>query len=267
MITHFELATSSDAAQPVDSIRSVERAIRLLRELEVARRPMRLSDLSAAAEMPKATVQRLLAVLERNGFVEKQQGRYEVGVAAVPLAYSFLMGNSLTQASVPVLQELAKATDETATLFVRHGFERVVVQRVEGANPLRYTMPVAVGQRITLLIGAAGHVLASALPERDLAELLAGFESISLVTGEVLTRPQLLTRLEEVRRQGFSVTRGERTPGVVSVAAPVVTTERGTIAALSVTGTSDRVTADKAERLIDEVRLAARAIAERYSHI
>lgn len=267
MVTPVEPATSSDPAPLADSIRSVERALCLLRVLEAARRPIRLSDISAAAEMPRATVQRLLAVLERNGFVEKQQGRYEVGVAAVPLSYAFLMGNSLTQAALPVLQELATVTEETATLFVRHGFERVAVQRVEGINPLRYSMPVVVGQRITLLIGAAGHVLTAAMPETELTKLLAGFERISLVNGEVLTRPQLLTRLEQVRRQGFAITSGERTPGVVSAAAPVVTAERGTIAAVSVTGTSDRITAEKSERLIVEVRVAAQAIAERYSHI
>ena len=267
MATLVDPAVSSDATQPVDSIRSVDRALRLLRVLEAARRPVRLSDISAATGIPRATVQRLLAVLERNGFVERQQGRYEVGVAAVPLSYAFLMGNSLTQAALPVLEELAAVTEETATLFVRHGFERVAVQRVEGVNPLRYSMPVVVGQRITLLVGAAGHVLAAAMPETELTELLAGVETISLVNGDVLTKPQLLTMLEQVRRQGFAITFGERIPGVVSAAAPVVTAERGTIAAVSVAGTSDRITAEKSERLIVEVRVAAQAIAERYSHI
>lgn len=267
MTAVFEPAPSSDAAPPVDSVRSVERAIRLLRVLEVARRPMRLSDLSAATEMPKATVQRLLAVLERNGFVQKQHGRYEVGVAVVPLAYAFLAGNSLTHAALSALKELAAATEETATLYVRHGFERIVVQRVEGANPLRYSMPVVVGQRITLLLGAAGHVLVAAMPEAELAGLLAEIETISLANGEVLTAPQLRMRIGQVRRQGFAVSVSERVLGLASVAAPVVTADHGTIAAISVTGTSDRFTGEKTERLVVEVRLCAGAIAERYSHI
>ena len=267
VVTPVNRVADSKSAQPADSIRSVDRALRLLRVLEVAGRPMRLTDLSTSAELPKATVQRLLAVLERNGFVAKRQDRYEVGVAAVPLAYAFLAGNSLVQASLPVLQELAAVTGETASLFVRDGIERVVVQRVEGANPLRFSTPVAVGQRFPLLLGAAGKVLAAAMPEGDLTELLAKTGSIALPTGEVLTAPEFLGRLEQVRKQGFAVSRDERRLGIASVAAPLSTPERGTIAAISVTGASERVSAEKVERLIVEVGLAARAIVERYSRI
>lgn len=267
MLTPVNHAPDPQPARPVESIRSVERALRLLRVLEAARRPMRLTDISNSADLPKATVQRLLAVLERNGFVEKRQDRYEVGVVAVPLAYAFLVGNSLTQASLPVLQELATVTEETASLYVRDRGERVVVQRVEGANPLRFAMPVTAGQRITLLLGAAGRVLAAAMPENELSELLPIIDSTTLATGQPLTVPEFLTSLEQVRRQGFAVSRDERRLGIVSVAAPVITPDRGTIAAISVTGTPDRIAPERIERLIVEVLLAARAIAERYSHM
>ncbi len=252
-------------SQADSSVRSVERAFGLLRALESAGRPRRLTDLIEETGMPKATVQRLLGVLEKSGFVEKQDGRYQVGVAAVPLAYSFLVGNSLTRAALPVLQELAAVSEETATLYVRHGRDRVVVQRVEGKNPPRYSMPVVVGQRITLLLGAAGHVLAAAMPEAELGALLEHAGEIRTAGGKLVTEEQLRTRLDQVSREGFAVSLDERTLGVVSVAAPVIVGGRGTIASLAVTGLARRLGATRIEQLSLEVRHAARAIAERYS--
>ena len=64
-----------------DFVRSVERVFDLLAILEKVDHPMGVSELGRAAGMPKTTAQRLLAVLESRGFVEKQQGRYQVGVA------------------------------------------------------------------------------------------------------------------------------------------------------------------------------------------
>ena len=90
-----------------DSVRSVERVFDLLAILEKVDHPMGVSELGRAAGMPKTTAQRLLAVLESRGFVEKQQGRYQVGVASVPLAHAFFLRNNLTRAALPVLQELA----------------------------------------------------------------------------------------------------------------------------------------------------------------
>ncbi len=252
--------------QPDGSIRSVERALALLRALEGSGRPRRLIELVQETGMPKATVQRLLGVLEKSGFVEKQDGRYQLGVAVVPLAYRFLVGNSLTRASLPVLQELAAVSLETATLYVRHADHRVVVQRVEGQNPPRYSMPVVVGQRLPLLLGAAGHILAAAMPEDELARLLEKTGEIRMANGALLAHEELRARLDRIRRDGLAVSRDERTVGVVSIAAPIVVPATGTIASLSVTGLASRLIDKKVEQLSIEVRQAAQAIAERYGH-
>lgn len=247
--------------QAAASVRSVERALDLLTALECAGQPLRLSDLARAAGIHKATAQRLLLVLERRGLVQKGQGLYHIGVATVPLAHAFLLGNHLTKAALPVLQELAQVSEETVSLFVRLGFHRVVVQRVEGLHPLRYAMPI--GQRLPLHLGA-GKVLAAAMPEDELQRLLDQLGEMRLVTGETLTKERLLAELERIRRQGFSVSRNERTMGVVSVAAPVIGPDGATMAAIAVIGPAAGLTEEKVEQLSIEVRHAAQAIAERY---
>jgi len=242
--------------------RSVERTLHLLLALEDGGRPMGLTELSRATHIPKPTVQRLLAVLERYGFAEKWQGRYHLGITILPLAHAFLLSKELLRVTLPILQELAHATDETASLFVRSGFHRIVVQRVDGRNPLRYILPT--GQRLPLQLGGAGKVLAAAMPESEVKQMLRWAGEIRLATGESVTRREFLAELGRVRRQGYAIGCNERVIGAVSVAAPVVDAGGVTIAAVTVTGQSERLTRKRLERLSVEVRVAARAIGERY---
>jgi len=250
------------AARESSPVRSLERALHLLAVMEEAGRPMGVTELGRAAELSKATVLRLLAVLEKYGFSEKWQGRYRLGAAVLPLAHAYVLGNELTRAALPVLQELAQASEETASLVVRLGFQRVAVQQVEGLRPLRYMAP-PIGQRLPLHLGV-GKVLAAAMPEDELRQMLGHLDEMHLATGERLTRKALLAALDRVRRQGYVISRNERMMGAASVAAPVIDTSGATIAAVAVSGPIDRMTPKKLQRLSIEVRGAAKAIAERY---
>ena len=243
------------------SVRSVERTLDLLMILEQSGRPVRLTDLARATGIHKATTQRLLGVLERRGLVDKDSGRYRVGLAAVPLAHAFFMENDLTKAALPMVQELAVATEETVSIFVRLGFSRVVVQRVQGKHPLRYQMPI--GYRLPLHLGA-GKVLAASLPQEELREMLAQVGEIRRATGEVWPKGPFLAELEKIREQGFAVSINERTIGAASVAAPITRADGTTIAALAVVGPTESVALERIPQLSVEVRRAAQAISGIY---
>jgi IclR family acetate operon transcriptional repressor len=242
-------------------MRSLERALHLLGVLEEEGWPMGVTELGRASQLSKATVLRILLVLEKYRFVEKRQGRYRLGAAALPLAYAYVLGNDLTRVGLPVLQELARTSKETASLFVRLGFRRIAVQRVEGDNRMRYTQPI--GQRLPLHLGA-GKVLAAAMDPAELRQMLDEAEAAHLAKGETFSRESLLEELENIRRQGYSVSLGERMEGTFAVTAPVIDAGRATIAAVSVGGLAERLTPKKIESLVVEVRGAAQAIAERY---
>ncbi len=247
------------------SVRSVERTLDLLLALEKSGRPMGVSELGRTVGIPKATAQRLLGVLERRGFVQKEQARYQLGAGIVPLARAFLTGNSLTKTALPILEELAIISGETASLYVRQGFDRVVVQRVESPHTLRYS--IRIGQRLPLHVGASGLVLASAMPESELQQLLDQLGEIRLATGETLSKEMLRQKIERIRRQGFAISQGEREIGVTSVAVPVVLPFQETVAAIAVTGPPSRMTTEKVEYLVIELRRVAQEMASAYSSI
>jgi DNA-binding IclR family transcriptional regulator len=241
------------------SVRSVDRALDLLVVLEGSGRPLRLTEVANLANMHKATAQRLLAVLERRGFVQRTRGFFQVGVASLPLAHAFVMGDRLIGAALPVLQELADASGLSASLFVRLGFDRVLVQRADGSDSSRYRLPI--GERLPLHLGA-GRVLAAALGPAELELMLAELGDMRLASGAPLTRTGLLADLERIRAQGYYIAHAERTVGMASVSAPVLDSDGVTRAALCVSGDRQVLTDERLHQLSIEVRRAALAIAD-----
>jgi len=243
-------------------MRSLERALRVLAVLEEGGGAMSVTELGRASELAKATVLRILLILEKYRFVEKRHGRYRLGAAVLPLAYEYVLGNDLTRAALPVLQELARTSKITASLFVRIGFKRIAIQRVEGIYPLRFALPI--GQRLPLHIGS-GKVLAAGMTAEDLRRMVEGLEALAANKEEGFNRETLIADIEKARSQGYYVSLGERMEGTFSVSAPVVDPAKQTIAAVTVSGATDWLTPKKIESLIIEVKDAAMATAERYN--
>ncbi len=256
------MKTKKPENNPEGSVRAVERALDLLTALERFARPASLTEISGATGLHKATAQRLLIALERRGFVQKERGLYQLGLAILPLSRAFLSRNSLNKSALPILEDLVATTGETASLYVNQMEERLLIQRVESPSPLRFV--IRVGERQPIYSGSSGQVLCAAMPEDKLHSLLDRIGEIPLANGKTLTKDEMFARLVQVRRQGFAVSIDERLMGISSVAAPIVHPDKGVIAAVVVTGPSSRLTPDKIHRLSDEVRRAAREIAERY---
>lgn len=75
-------------------------------------------------------------------------------------------------------------------------------------------------------------------------------------------REPFLTELETIRERGYPQARGEREPGMASVATPV-TDRGGAAAAVQVTGTFADLPEDRAPDLGVELQRAALAISRR----
>lgn len=243
------------------SVRSLERALDLLERLETLRAPAGVRALEAATGIPKATGQRLLDVLEKRGYVQKEGGRYFLGAGTVRLARGFLAGDTLAKVALPVLQALTSFSGETCSLYVRQGLDRIIVQRVESPHPLRPHTPV--GERLPLHLGASGQVLCAGMPDDLLRRFLGQLGPVRLAGGRLLSKKELWARIQEARQRGYAIGVGERYHGVSSVAAPVIHRVRGVAAAINIAGPSSRLPVEKLEELSLELRRAARDISER----
>jgi IclR family acetate operon transcriptional repressor len=244
------------------TMRSLERAIDVLEVLENARTPLRLSEIARRAGLHVATTQRILTVLERRGRVEHDDLTYRTGVAMLFGAHSYLSTSTLAQSAYPVLQELASGTGLTASLFIRTGWSRAVIARVEGKRPLRYELPI--GERLPLHLGA-GKVLAADMSRDELRQLLDQIGPIVTADGRRVSRKAFLADIAKIRQQGLGVAFSERVFGMASVAAPVVRPDGRYAGAAQISALAEDMPEEELESLTVEVRRAAAAISQRLS--
>ncbi len=228
--------------------------------LERLRAPAGVRALEGITHIPKATAQRLLDVLEKRGYAQKVGGRYALGVGTVRLARGFLAGDNLATIALPVLQQLTALSGETCGLYVRQGFDRILIQRVASPHPLR--QHTAIGERLPLHIGASGQVLCGGMPDDLLHHYLEALPPVRLASGRALSKKDLSARCQQVRLRGYAIGVDERWDGVSSVAAPVVRAGKEVIAAINIAGPSSRMPMEKLEQLSLEVCRAAREISE-----
>jgi IclR family acetate operon transcriptional repressor len=250
----------SDTAHPAKTMRSLERALEVLGVLEDSHKPLRLTDVARRAGLHVATVQRILAVLERYGYAAHEAGGYTVGVTALANAHAYLVTSSLPQVARPVLQELAEATGLTASISVRVDLRRVLIARIDGASPLRYQLPV--GERLPIHVGA-GRVVAALLTEDELRQLIDEVVPFTLASGAVVDEAEFRRSLDDVRARGYAVSRSERVPGAASVGAAILDPDGRLIAVLQIAGPVESVDGSQIERYVDELGRAAMAIRHR----
>ncbi|WP_432570696.1 IclR family transcriptional regulator [Kineococcus sp. SYSU DK005] len=242
------------------SMRSLERAIDVLEVLDGSREPLRLSDVARRAGLPVATTQRILNVLEARGRVERDARGYRPGIGLIFGAHAYLTSSPLLLAARPVLQDLAASTGLTASLFKRLGTSRIVLARVDGLRPLRYELPI--GERLPLHLGA-GKVLLAHMDPQEREHFLSHLHEHPRADGRPIDAQRFRGELQAIRDAGYSQARGEREPGMASVAAAVLEPDGTASAAVQVAARQEDLPLDQVEHLGVEVQRAAFAIARR----
>jgi DNA-binding IclR family transcriptional regulator len=230
----------------------LDRVVRVLDAIEAG--AATFSAIVVATSLPRSTVHRLLRALEAHGLVaEPDDGAYRLGPRLLGLAAAAERDLPLRDLARPVLEELARATGESAQLFVRARDTRICVESVESDRELRTIVPV--GAVLPLTAGSAGKVFMAWAPDRD--RLVA---SVAAITPATPTGERLRRQLATVRTAGIATSLGERQEGVGSVSAPVRASDGALLAAVSVSGPSTRLDRAGAGSHAGRVRDAARAI-------
>src|SRR5882724_5090036 len=143
-----KLKRSSDAEDrgATDFIESLDRGLRVFELFGAGRRPMTLSDLAKAADLPRATARRILFTLERAGFVASDGKLFALTPRVLTLAASFLSSNQVVSVLQPALDQVSSAAQEISSLAILDGHEVVFIAR---GSPARvFSSGIDIGYRL-----------------------------------------------------------------------------------------------------------------------
>jgi len=142
--------------------------------------------------------------------------------------------------AVVLLGEMERLRDqlgETVSLYVRDRKDRVRIQAVQSEQAIRRVAPV--GARLPLFVGASSKVLL-AFAEPEVREALLSDPAWPASIDVEAYRKQLA----EIAEAGYATSYEEREAGAAAISAPIFNRSGKLVAALSVSGPSNRLTPD-----------------------
>ncbi len=219
-----------------------------------------MAELSRRLQMSRTTVHRLVATLERHGFIERStSGRLALGLHLFLLGTAVHERIALARIARPHLRVLAESFRVSSYLSVRDGDEALCVERVDGGGVTLAAYQL--GDTLPLHIGAGPLVLLAGLPDDEVDRILAQLPSRT--TADAMVGPEVIrARVEAVRSSAVAWADGDVEVGVVAAGVPVRDGLGRTIAAVSVAGLDAQLTSRRRTALAAAVSHAARVIGD-----
>jgi len=241
------------------SVRSVERALAVLKVLSVEESP-NLATISRSIGLPPSTTFRLLATLAAHGYVEQppNSSHYRLGSACLALGDAFLKRNDLRQKAEDCLVDLRDRCGETVHLAVVEGEEVVYLLKLPGLHPIGLMSSRAGGRAPLYCTGLGKALLAFQGAEPGLPALMKKRKLRPFTKNTLTDLHRLETDLKRTRKRGYAVDNEEHEIGVACIAAPVFG-NTSLLAAVSVSGPAGRIRRQMKEAGLEQdvIRTAA----------
>ena len=216
-----------------DFVEALARGLDVLACFDAAQRTMSLSDVAAAADLPRPTARRLLLTLAELGYVRADDGAFSLTPKVLNLGMAYVSSLGLWEIARPHLTDLVRQTGESSSMAVLDGSDIVYMARV--SVPKLITLRVEIGTKFPAPQTSQGKVLLAALSSGELQAVLAQPSRSGLPPYIGRTQQQLDEELVGVRARGWALADEELAPGVRSVAAPVRDGAGIVVAAMNVT--------------------------------
>lgn len=223
-----------------DEVRSIKRAFDILEILRREKEPKSLAYLHQALGLPKTTLARILGTLEAEGFVERDSTLQKYFLGMKFFYYGHAVSERVTEKQVvgPVMKRIRDACLETVYIYILHKNRRLCVDYLPGKHSVR--VMTYVGDESPLYVGAAGKVILAYFTGEELEKYFQETDLVPFTPGSIVRRDLLKKELELVRQQGYAVSLGEKTSGVISVSAPLKDVKGRVRASLSIAAPLER---------------------------
>lgn len=237
-------------------IQSVSHALDVLEQFHGNIDEIGVTELSKRLKLHKNNVFRLLATLEARGYIEQNKvtENYRLGLRCLQLGQTFIHQMGLLLQSRSVLEDLSRATNESAYVAIRKGSSIIPLDFVEPARTVRVVS--FLGTVLPAHCTAAGKVHlvyeAEGNPGQNLPERLEPFTASTIVDQNVLRE-----EIKFIGEAGYAVERGEFAEDVNAVAVPIRDYTRSLVGTLVVVGPAHRLTNEAVANNIAPVLLQA----------
>lgn len=253
-------APSENGAE-MTGVRVLHKTLDILEILKSRESGYTLADLTRSVAMPKATVYRILATLEKRGYLDRSpDGGYRLAAKMFDLERQDSIEQILSRAAQSVIERLVDAYKETVNLGMLNAGEVVVINTVE--SPLGVRMASKIGNRRHLHTTALGKCFLAGLPDKEVTRLIRLKGLPRLTENTITTKTELMAELGRVRKTGYAIDNQENELDGRCIGAPITSANGRVLAAVSISGPVFRMEMSRAKSLAPALKAACAEIAE-----
>ncbi len=249
------------AAQKLPRIQALARASAIIDVIAASHEEgVGLSEISRATALNKTTAFNLLASLVTLRFIEQDEHSrwYRLGWRNIELGRIVQKRLHIPNLARPMLMNLCHKTKETVSLGLPDLLDLFVVDSYGGSHFLH--IAANPGSRSMYHCTALGKAMLAQMDE-SMRRTLYRWCGLPQLTPHTITDIDTLeAQLPEIVARGYAVDAEENAVGVTCIGASIFDGFGDAAAAISVTGPSNRMTADALDQFAIDVTAAANAI-------
>lgn len=223
---------------PVKSARRVMLVLEYLAEVGQASFVSIVRDL----DLPNSSAHQLLLTVLDGGFIDYDATArvYRLGPRLWAVAQAYTRTDDLPELALPLMQSLVDEVGETTQLATLDGRHNSYLAVVDSPHPMR--LASAVGRRLPAHATGLGKTLLAGLSDAEISRRLEHVELERYTEHTLIEFAALMADIAAIRSRGYSEDNEEFVVGCKCVAKPVRDPRGQTVAALSVTVPTPRLT-------------------------
>jgi len=256
MNSDMSVEDSPQTTRPVKGS-TINRVLDILDAVASSERPLSPTELAVQLDIPKASLHRLVAALEEQGYLQTRMNQR--GLQPGPRLHRVALG---VFSSAPyqaqrrtILSTLSKEIGETCNIAVPDGAEMIYYDRAETHWPVRIQLQI--GSRVPACATAGGKMYLSSLTKSKREALVSQSKLHPYTANSILDKDALTKELEEIAERGFAVDNEEYIEGMVALAVPLVDSNDRLYATLSFHAPCMRVSFEAVTDFLPQLKSAS----------
>lgn len=245
------MAGEKETKNPVQSAERIFQVMEMLAE----NGEMGLMEISAALNLHKSTVHRLLMSLVYMGYAKQDEvsQKYMLSYKIVNMAGKIIERMDILQVARPYLERLSDLSGETVHLVQREGNQILYIYKIE-AKVGTIRMVSHVGMIHPMYCSGVGKAIMATLPEREVKQIWNESVIEKKTDKTVTDYEEMLKILEEVKVNGYALDDEENEKGVRCIAACLHGYQNEVKYAFSISGPTSRMTRERVKELAVDVK-------------
>lgn len=246
-------------------IQSLDRALDVL-GFVASRSGLTLTEIADELGQSPATVYRILTTFSARGALETDPVSQEwfIGPESFRIGSAFIRRSGLVERARPAMRTLMVETGETANLGVENDGKVLFLSQVETHENIRAFFPP--GAQSPMYASGIGKALLAHAGKNSIDRYIAQSTFAEFTKNTICNQSALRDELLQIKKQGYAFDNEEKSTGMRCVAAPIFNNFGETVAGLSISGPSQRLTLDRIDQIGDLVKQQANMISHSLGH-